>query len=256
MSKVAVCISGSQKHYKNCLETISKIKPNNFLKVFIHTWDLRSKESLDYYLSSAKNSVDKSQNRGENKSFLKEEKLLTDFSEFNPERVFIEKPENKNEEFLSILKKWKGQTLTSKEQSKGRLAMLYSMHKSGEEKKKYEKEHGMTFDHVIRIRFDTRIVKKELNLQDIYSYNSGKKTKEPLPPQELHIPSGHDYNGINIQFAIGTSKAMDTYFSLYKDILDYKNNTLVPEHLLAIHLKTKSVDSWRRLKLITRINNQ
>jgi len=113
------------------------------------------------------------------------------------------------------------------------LPMFYSMRECWE-LAKYSK---IKFDRIIRTRFDLRIIRKipEPIIEDI------------IPLEEILIPDQEHYLGINDQFAIGFTRAMNSYLTIYNWLEELINNGnsknihLNPEVLLYKHLLNSNV---------------
>ena len=127
--------------------------------------------------------------------------------------------------------------------------MHYSIWKSNELKKQYEKENDIIFDVVIRIRYDS-LIEDQFNLSN---YIDG----------DIFIPFGGDWGGttcgfgqagINDQFAIGKSKIMDSYSNMFNCFADCLSSDYHSEMLFRTYLKKKNINP-RRIPLIVEINN-
>jgi hypothetical protein len=105
--------------------------------------------------------------------------------------------------------------------------MYYSIFKSNELKKEYEKENNITFDCVIRSRFDSDII-SELEIE---SYDLSK----------VNIPIGKDWGGLNDQFAFGNSDSMDIYSDLINN-LSSVNSLYHPETMLQNYITLKNLN--------------
>ena len=83
---------------------------------------------------------------------------------------------------------------------------------------KYQEEHNVQYDFVIRTRFDNKIIGDfpDLNFCD---------------PNQIYIPAGHDNpecrpeSGISDRFAFGGSHVMDIYSNKIQEIDEYMSDT-------------------------------
>jgi len=235
--KVAVCISGAVRYPHLGLRSIQKIVPNEYVKVFIHTWKVNNKDSFLKTLSGLQyKEIDKII-----------EPNLSLLEEYNYEKLLIENYDQSKNKFEKLLNCLKFIPSTDPEDTEpridvGPISMHYSIFKANEMKKEYEKENDMVFDWVIRMRTDSdfRYEKLDLSLLDY----------------ELNIPSGEDWgdNSINDQFGIGTSHAMNLYSDLYNNFQYYQSVKYYPERILYSHLNSMNLIP-NRIDFPVRINN-
>lgn len=234
--KIAVCISGGIKYPHLSLESIKKIIPNEFVKVFIHTWKVKNKDS---YLKTVCAVEYKEQDKTieTNTSFLEM---------FNYEKLLIENYEEKEKVFENIFKHAKFSSADDKFPRKdvGPISMFYSIYKANELKKEYEKENNIVFDWVIRMRMDSEFREQYFDIRNL--------------TKDLNIPEGEDWNepgiGINDQFAVGKSHIMDLYSNVYKNFLFLQKTNYFPERMLYTHLKDMNITA-NRFYFPVRINN-
>jgi len=235
--KIAVCISGGIKYPHLSLESIKKIIPNEYIKIFIHTWKVKDKTS---YLNTVCGVEHKE----------KEKTIETDISylqNFNFEKLLIENYDEYSKKFTQIYNNakflydedpWKRTDI-------GPISMFYSIYKANELKKEYEKNNNIIFDWVIRMRFDSEFRKQCLDVRNLTGI--------------LNIPEGEDWNdpdiGINDQFAVGKSHIIDLYSSVYKNLLFVQKTNYVPERILLTHLKNMNINDITRFYFPVRINN-
>jgi hypothetical protein len=223
--KVAVCLSGAIKYPEKSLESIKKIYPNDFLKVFIHTWEIENKKEYGRDSFSGKMGL------------YAEMDIL---NEYQYEDILIENYNIKREEFQNIF-----DTLQFKESHRkdvGIISMYYSIFKSNELKVLYETRNNFIFDRVIRMRFDSDFKDKDLILDE--NVNG------------IQIPNGSDYAGINDQFAIGNSEDMNLYCNLFNKLETLKDMEYNPERLLSIYFDRIQIKSKvQRFDFEVKINN-
>ena len=238
--KIAVCISGGVRYPHLGLQSIQKIIPNEYVKVFIHTWRIKDRDAfvktlhgLDY------KEIDKTV-----------ETNLSLLEDYNYEKLLIENYDDCQKRFKKLLNNLKFVPSTDPEDEcprfdVGPISMHYSIFKSNQLKKEYEKENDMIFDWVIRMRTDSDFKYQFLDLLHLNS--------------ELNIPSGEDWSdnqhtGINDQFAIGKSNAIDLYSNLYNNFHYHQSLKYYPERILYSHLKNMNLNI-ERIDFPVRINN-
>ncbi len=234
--KIAVCISGGVRYPHFGLKSISKIVPNEYVKVFIHTWKIKDKNSFMQTLSGL-------QYKEQDKVI---ETNLSFIQNYNYEKLLIENYEDKEEDFKKLLSSLKFVPATDIEDEPrydvGPISMHYSIYKANQLKCEYEQEHNVTFDWVIRMRTDSDFKYDTFDLSSL--------------SESLNIPSGEDWseNAINDQFAVGKSHDMNLYSSLYKNIQYTQSSKYYPERLLFIHLSNMKLNI-NRIDFPVRINN-
>jgi hypothetical protein len=221
--KVAVCLSGSVKHPEKSLDSIRRIYPNEYLKVFIHTWKIENKKEY------ARDSFS-------GKLGLADLEVL---SEYNAEDIFTENYNEKRLEFESMYDRL--DFSPGNRADIGVISMYYSIFKSNELKCKYEKNNNIIFDKVIRMRFDSDFGDKDLTLDPNVD--------------TIQIPLGNDWGGINDQFALGPSKEMNSYSDLFNKFEDLQGTPYNPETLLLTHItKNLPENSIGRFQFDIQIN--
>jgi hypothetical protein len=235
--KIAVCISGGVRYPHLGLQSIQKIIPNEYVKVFIHTWKINNRDS---FLST----VAGLQHKEVDKIVETNLSLLEDY---NYEKLLIENYDECQKKFEKLLNNLKFVPSTDPEDEyprsdAGPISMHYSIFKSNQLKGEYEKENNITFDWVIRMRTDSDF---KSNILDVRSLSG-----------ELNIPSGEDWSdsGINDQFAIGKSNAMDLYSNLYNNFHHNQSVKYYTERILYSHLKNMNLVP-NRIDFPVRINN-
>jgi hypothetical protein len=235
--KIAVCVSGGVRYTHLGLKSIQKIVPNEYVKIFIHTWKVKD-------VNSFLNTVSGLQHKEQDKVI---ETNLSLLEEYNYEKLLIENYDKCQKKFQNLLDSLKFIPSIDTEDTEprtdvGPISMHYSIYKANELKKEYEKENNIKFDWVIRMRTDSDFRYEQLDLNTLN--------------HELNIPSGEDWgdNSINDQFAIGTSHAMDLYSSLYNNFHYTQSTKFYPERILALHLKNVNLIP-NRVDFPVRINN-
>tara|TARA_R110002050_G_scaffold54937_1_gene124163 strand:+ start:168 stop:1004 length:837 start_codon:yes stop_codon:yes gene_type:complete len=215
--RIAVCISGSLRQFKSCYEPFKKniIDANN--------------ADVDIFVSSWKSKI---------RHFKKQVNDEGSFDEmlkaYNPVAVNIEVYNDKKRESLysdSRMAEFQKQMRKhhsckpSHRKDKCRfcgsnnihnqIGQLYNIWKANEIKREFEHECNFEYDLVIRTRFDNYFFD---SLDDLQA--------ERVSDGSIWIPHGFDDppeygEGVNDQFAIGTSEAMNTYANMYPNMYDY-----------------------------------
>lgn len=233
--KIAVCFSGGIKYPEHGIESLKKILPNDDVKVFIHTWNIHKR---DDFLKTVHGLNCKEPDKT----------VITDFnflSAYNYETLLIENYDSKQKDFEKMYEslKFKSYPTTSNGSTYGvgPISMHYSLYKSNELKKDYEKKNNFIFDKVIRMRYDSDFLGKILNLMELTS--------------DINIPEGEDWlGGINDQFAVGTSKGIDIYSNLFNEFHNFQHLDFHPETIFRNYLESKGIDI-HRFQFNVRINN-
>jgi hypothetical protein len=235
--KIAVCISGGVRYPHLGLKSIQKIIPNEYVKVFIHTWKINDRDSFLKTIAGI-------QHKELDKIVETNLPLLEDY---DYQKLLIENYDQSKKKFEKLLNCLKFIPSTDPEDTEprvdvGPISMHYSIFKANEMKKEYEKENNMVFDWVIRMRTDSDFRYDKLDLNSF--------------THELNIPSGEDWddNSINDQFAIGTSNIMDLYSNLYNNFHYHQSVKYYPERVLYSHLDNMNIIP-NRIDFPVRINN-
>lgn len=236
--KVALCLSGQPRnfkkaYYKGIKENI--IAVNNNCDVFIHAWWNEEEVGDRYRLEKTHRSVVK-KNTPEKIREL-----------YNPKRIQLEKQRKfDKDKYIKYMGKYKKRSKLygagnddENTINQGRTAawqsMFYSIYKSNELKKQYEKEKNFKYDAVIRCRFDLRVVfpiiaqKLELNN---YIYAKDDCT--------------HTSFCVNDHLAISSSQNMDIYSDTYNhldELVKQHKVNFVPEILLGKWLEINNLST-------------
>lgn len=234
--KIAVCISGGVRYPHLGLKSIQKIIPNDYVKVFIHTWKINDREAFLTTISGL-------EHKESDKTI---ETNLSVLEDYNYEKLLIEKYEDCEIRFQSLYNSLKFVPATDPEDQQrtdvGPISMHYSIHKANELKKEYERDNNILFDWVIRMRTDSDFRYDVLDMNSLTA--------------DLNIPSGEDWQekAINDQFAIGTSHAMNLYSNFYNNIHYTQSSKYYPEVLLYNYLMKMNLIP-NRIDFPVRINN-
>lgn len=226
----AICISGSIRYPEMGLRSISKIIPNN-IKIFIHTWkNVNSGKFL------------KTIHRLKAKEGIKE-MIDTDFNllQYPYEKLKVDDFSIMYDEIKSLYDSLKFSWYDRNDI--GVLSMYYSIYQANKLKCQYEEKCGIIFDRVIRMRFDSDFVNESLDLRKTMNF-------------DLCIPDTRfDYDGINDQFAVGSSQTMDIYSNIYQDIHDLTDCDYCGEHILKNQLDKNNITPTRIKFPVNKNNN-
>jgi FkbM family methyltransferase len=220
---VAVCISGGMKYPEKSLNSLRRIFPNTRIKVFIHTWEYKE---MELYVSNSYNKNSPVFDMG----------IL---EKFGCQDMVVEAFDDRVSYFRDIYDHCR--FYTSIRSDLGAISMFYSVLKANEFKRKYEISNGMVFDKVIRMRFDSDIL-EDLDLST-------------LDGDCLYIPDEYDWGGLNDQFAVGSSHAMDTYSETFNALIQLRDAHYHPETILKNHIEGSGVEV-RRFRFPVTINNR
>lgn len=240
---IAVCISGGIKYPEKSLKSLKNIFPNKNIKIFIHTWKIKDKKN---YLKNTKITRDEEiilyyryQKNEQLKNILKETSCnqLNTLTNYNCQDLLIETFDEKQIIFKKLFNDLK--FISYERNDIGPISMFYSIYKCNELKIKYENHNNMKFDKVIRMRFDSDFMGKRLFVNNFMN--------------EIVIPNGPDWGGMNDQFAMGSSISMDYYSNLYNNIESLQHVPFHAEKLLKEYMKKVKVT---RINFNIAINSQ
>jgi len=111
--------------------------------------------------------------------------------------------------------------------------MWYKIYKANRLRKLYEEVNRIKYDCIIRTRFDSTFV----NMPVI----------EPKP-KTIYVPNCGDYDGgLNDQFALADSQAMDLYCDMYAEMFRYISLGVHqhPESMLRVHVEANRLQLER-----------
>lgn len=246
--KVALCLSGLVRNYSDCYNTHKKffIEALN-ADVFIHTWSKIGSNKLphwytqEYSLAKHKDSIAKQED-------INKKDLL---SKYNPKLIEIEYPnieyfynkfyQKDNEKFFN------------------NVMMHYGINRANNLRIKYEKQNNITYDIVIRCRFDLffeHFSIFEEKIKDCISNNTiylppNENIDSPFTQEMKQIlkKEGHKFMP-NDQFAYSSSLAMNYYSSIFE--VFQKNYNLYVKHAegtLSDHLWNKNESIYKSIKV-------
>ena len=227
---IAICVSGSIRYPELGLKSINKIIPKD-AKIFIHTWKnvksgkflktihrLRAKEGIKEMIDTDFNLL----------QYPYEKLKVDDFGEMYSDFKLLY-------DSLKFNFYWRDDV--------GILSMYYSLYQANKLKCEYEKENNILFDKVIRMRFDSDFVRESLDVRKTVDF-------------DLCIPDTRfDYDGINDQFAIGSSQMMDIYSNVYQDIHNLTDCVYCGEEILKQQLDRHNIIPERIRFPVNKNNN-
>jgi hypothetical protein len=217
--KTALCLSGQARFLEKCY--YESMKPNilDILKpdVFIHTWDVSS--MAGHYFINGSNQI-----MGDKIPENLMEKVI---ELYQPTKHIIE------HQIFFEQEKWKERLMLSIK-SDHLYSMFYSIYKSNELKKQYEKENNFTYDWVIRIRFDMALP-------------SGPLFLDKLDNNVLWVATGcfDNTNGYLDSLGYSNSKIMDIYSDTFNHIDNIINENpsmgICGEYVLRKHIDCNKI---------------
>ena len=220
--KIAICVSGTTKNHQNSLASIEKFFAGHDVDIFIHTYDNVNPLKL----------IEDCWSKNTAYHYYKDLKLSTKeiVSLFNPKSYIIDNYDETRPIFernLSTMLIEGVKAYNEKNITPRCISMHYSIRCSDVLRQLHEQEHGFKYDCVVRIRFDSEIVK----MDDLSSYDLTK----------INIPVKRDWEGgINDQFAFGHPDKIATYSNMYPMIIFFAKIVGVyhPETIFKKYLET------------------
>ena len=180
--KIALCLSGLPRNLNKAYPNIKQQLLDPYLPdVFIHTWYNKEDIGVPLFNSWGQKIEEQLDN------FV----LSNIFEKFNPKKLLVE-----NQIDFDLPKK-----LNFPEYGFNMVSMLYSINEANNLKKRYEEENNFIYDIVIRYRFDLNIFG---NL-DLFSLDLDNKI--------YCLKECPHFNGVNDQFAVGSSQNIDVFSS-------------------------------------------
>jgi hypothetical protein len=209
--KIAVCISGQMRHIDATFQRIYQnvIQPNQ-ADVFIHSWY----DETHLYTDS----IDKKRIQPMQKDIH-----LHVLDLYKPKKYLFEPPKDFSKSYSSLLKvpdSWLRETNNTKTHViKSMKSMVYSMHKANELKELYAEEQGITYDYIIRMRFDI-CIDRPIALQDM------TLNKQTLYYLNIQQPD----NIVSDWFNIGSNTVMNAMMSLFYLFEYFNSYDFLPKH--------------------------
>ena len=201
--KIAVCISGQPRNVERGIKILLHNIIDEF-DVFVHAWwDSKSAETLFTKSNAAK--LNDVVSEPVDNTWID---ML--YKKYNVKKINLESQIDFKVSENLLKRKTKYSNAFNIHSG------MYSIYKCNELKKQYELENNFKYDWVIRIRFDFGFDK----LIEFNEYDNNC----------IYVPNDCEHNfGFNDQFAIGSSKNMDTYSDLYlkiDEVLNSYNNNI------------------------------
>lgn len=193
--RIAICLSGQPRWYKECSPYIKKNVLDNFQNadVFIHAWNSKSGS----YECSIK---------GIDTGYVEEDVVNSLISHYSPKDIVVEDPiifQDSISYPYPIPDNWPANNVFS---------MFYSMKKCIDLKKEQEDRLGRKYDWVFRTRFDyainrnfTEAVLRSLDESTLYS------------PHVVKTGNIHCHGDFNF----GTSKVIDCLGATFDNLMEY-----------------------------------
>lgn len=259
--KVALCLSGQSRTFRQCLyshklQIINKFNPD----IFIHSWSFKGDSRLFSSHDHRFKINDYRKYINYDRNIIPATKLVQAYC---PKQISIEHPDV--DYFISQVKRSDRYTTHGFDKlfdshDKYRwfncLMMYYSIYASNKLKKDYEQRHNFVYDIVIRCRMDL-----------FFSYISFDDTLKDVKNNTIYLAPNENMDIIfnkgmkeqllkqgarfmpNDQFAYGNSGAMDYYSSVYeyfmRDIDCYAHHG---EGALTDHLWNKNFSIYKTIK--------
>ena len=215
--RIAVCISGTLRQFKSCYKTFKEniIESNNAnVDVFVSSWKSKirhfKKQVADE--GSFDEMLDTYEPVAVNVEIYDNKKRAKLYDETNMEAF-----QNKMQKHHGCVKNHRKDKcrFCGSNNIHNQIGQLYNIWMANELKSEFEREAGFTYDLVIRSRFD-----------NFFFSSLDDSLVERVSNGSIWIPYGFDDmpeygGGVNDQFAIGTSQAMDAYSNMYPNMYDY-----------------------------------
>lgn len=220
--KIALLFAGQPRYLDEAYNNIyDKILSKYDIDCFVHTWwdESLSNKKLEFYHKLTYGRT----------YFYKEDTLETIMSLYSPKVMMYQK----QKEFEI----YEGNYALSNPLSA--YSQWYSVMKVNELKNQYMESSDTNYDLVIRCRFDCKLMKFDIDLQQ---YLNTDFLYAKVIPDDVIKPL------ITDQFAISSSKVMDVYCNLYNHLYEYylngqgnEKDGWVAERLITYHLNTQNI---------------
>ena len=202
--KIALCLSGQPRGLPNSFNLLKDnlIEPNNITDIFIHNW-------FDSILIGKP--FDSAQPCQSEKIGVWNENTEQILKSLSPKKIILEPPKTFNE-FNDL------EDLPHAIQTRLSSA-FYSAFTCNSLKKNYEQENNFIYDIVIKTRIDINYHKKivinnfynDTNSIYVADMHHSMRVNDAYPTQN----SGFVYSSLGDTFALGTSKNIDIFTSIY-----------------------------------------
>jgi len=215
--RIALCLSGQSRFLEEGYREVIYpfILENNNVDVFIHTWAIDENQEGKPFINGGGFTM----GQPINKSII-----LDILNIYNPIKLLVQK------QVPFEYGKYKERTLPGI-RSDHLFSMFYSIYKSNELKKQYEKENKFKYDFVIRSRFDVKL---------------NSKVDFTVDGSKLYLPNGcfDVANGYVDCFGYSNSNYMDVYADTFNHIDNIMNKTNIRfcgEYVLRQHLDSNNI---------------
>jgi hypothetical protein len=206
--KIALCLSGQARFLEEGYREViyPYVLENNDIDIFIHTWAVDDNQDGKSYINGGGFAMGKPVTKG----------LMLDVLEtYKPTKCLIQKPHSFE------VGKYSDRAMPGI-RSENLYSMFYSIYKSNQLKREYEKENNFKYDFVIRSRFDVKL---------------NSKIDFTLPNSKMYLPNGcfDPIRGYVDCFGYSNSHYMDIYantFNQVDHIMQTTNTKLCGEYIL------------------------
>lgn len=222
MKRVAVCISGLVRDFenssKNLIENLLNQNTNYKFDFFLDTWNVKNSKNSQMYL---RGDID---NRScyNNFDYIDVNKLI---SIYNPISLTVDNINNHNFDFANQFVGMGNNPIAV-------FSQFFKMKKCAESLLYYINNNSVTYDMIIRTRFDLKMNKINLHL-----FNIDKKIA-------YLETDGCPSNWASDKFCITNLEGYNAYYKFYDNLIPLinKNKTTIPEYLLYDHLIQNNVE--------------
>ncbi|CAB5226441.1 hypothetical protein UFOVP760_216 [uncultured Caudovirales phage] len=194
--KIAICLSGIIKHWRNSYNSIQKWFPD--ADIFIHTWNIKPHEitPTTAYSYSKYTSIESNFDIANTVKAYTPKLFVIDNFSYASKLFFAQRDE--------LIQR--GADVDSRISL---YSMTYSIREACRLKKAYEVTNNFIYDIVIRMRFDTEL--------PLWCHNTAYHS------DAIVIPEGQDFaeKGINDQFSYGDNDWKNKHYNCYGVCVDY-----------------------------------
>lgn len=201
-ARIAVCLSGQPRNYGQNVKFLRSFLDGSAVDVFFHLWECAEPDHILAALAPLDHVFD-TQVR-----FAASDEAA-DMSAAVHREAMLSRP--------------------SRDQDSQ--SMYYSMWRANELKRRHERANDFRYDIVVRLRFDF------FTLDRLCDVISRRDEQDADADETLYFPDQAHSVGLNDQFALGSSRAMDVYAAAFQELRafiarDYFN----PEYFLLQHV--------------------
>lgn len=200
--RVAVCLSGQARNYRQNLRFLRTFLRDSGADVFFHLWDTPDKEYITRSLAPAAHV-------------------------FQDQRAWFA-----SEEFVDVARvASRRERFAPPTRDRGSAAMFYGIWRANELKREHERASDFRYDVVVRIRLDL------LSLDTLNDVLDRISAAQQGLEDTIYVPDMAQSVGLNDQIAAGSSEAMDTYASAYQNLEAFAAKEYFnPEYFLLRHV--------------------